>query len=126
MMKVLETAIAILMILTIFLLLYRNAGPIPDFETTNWKLVGYNALKNLDWSLGLRQEVQTGNTTAIEAKLSPLMPETVNYTVKICDVSCASPGIPASASGIVSVSYIVAGFRDSFAPRQVVLYMWAK
>jgi len=122
--RTLESVIAILIISTVFITFYRTVGPVPEFETINWKVVGYGALRTLDRSLSLRQEVQTSNTTAIETKLSILLPASVNYTVRICGVSCASPGI--SSSEIVSVSYIVAGFRDNYSPRQVVLYIWPK
>ena len=124
MLRTLEAVIAILMISTIFIIFYQTIGILPDFETINWKIAGYNGLKTLDMTLGLRQEVLTGNTTAIEAKLSGIMPPAANYTVRICGVSCSSPSI--SSSKIVSVSYIVAGYRDAYAPRQVVLYLWPK
>jgi len=126
MLRTLEAVIGILIIATVFVNLFQKTGPLPDFETVNWKLIGFNALRTLDSNLGLRQEVLTGNTSAIEGRLSQFMPATANYTVKICDVSCASPGISTSGIGIVSVSYLVAGYRDSFAPRQVVLYLWPK
>jgi len=127
MLRSLEAVIGVLIIATVFINLFQKVGPLPDFETVSWKLIGFNALKALDKNLGLRQEVLTSNTSAIEAKLSEFMPPAANYTVRICDVSCASPAISASSAGsVVSVSYIIAGYRDSFAPRQVVLYLWPK
>jgi hypothetical protein len=127
MLRSLEAVIAVLMIATIFIIFYQTLGVMPEFEAINWKIVGYNGLKSLDRTLGLRQDVQTGNTTAIENKLANTIPITANYTVRICGVSCDTPRISsASLTKIVSVSYVIAGYRDQYLPRQVVLYMWPK
>jgi len=122
MLKTLEAVIAILIIATVFIIFYQSIGNLPDFESIGWKVEGYNALKSLDANLGLRQEVQTGNTTAIATKIANYIPVTVNYNITICSVSCPSPLI--NASKVVSSSYIIAGYRDSYNPEQVVIYMW--
>ena len=124
MLRSLEAVIAILMISTIFIVFYQAFGVLPEFESVNWKIIGYNSLKSLDRTLGLMQDVLTNNVTSIQNKLNSMLPVTVNYTVKICGVSCDSPGI--SSTKIASVSYIVAGYQDQYLPRQVVLYMWPK
>jgi len=124
MLKTLEAVLAILLIATVFIVFYQTLGPLPDFETIGWKIIGYNNLKTLDRNLGLRQEVQTGNTSAIIAKIANYMPATVNYIVSICSVSCTAPLI--NASRVISVSYIIAGYRDNYNPNQVILYMWSK
>lgn len=122
MMQTLEAVIAILLIATVFIVFYQSLGTLPEFETISWKIIGFNTLKGLDKSMGLRQDVLTGNTSAISAKIANFIPVTVNYTVSICDVSCSQPNI--SASKIVSVSYIVAGFQSTYYPKQVIVYMW--
>jgi len=97
----LEAVIAILMVLTFFVILFITKGPLPEFETVSWKLKGFNSLKVLDDNNKLRRYALTNNTLRIKEELqSFLLP--LNYEITICSDTCTYPNI--TAEKIVSVN----------------------
>jgi len=117
----LEAIIAILMVLTIFIVFYRQQT-LPEFETVSWKLKGFNSLKVLDENNELREYVLVNNTLVIKEKLQSLLPSYLNYEVVICDESC--PVLNIESEKLVTVSYIISGDTNTFDPKQIFLYMW--
>jgi len=117
----LEAVIAILMIMTIFVISYRQAT-LPEFETVSWKLKGFDSLKVLDENNELREYALANNTLAIKEKLQSLLPTYLNYEVVVCDESC--PVLNIESEKLVTVSYIISGDTNTFIPKQIFLYMW--
>ena len=119
--KSFEAVIAILMIMSIFLMFYGPVEEIPEFRSINWKIRGFTALEALDSRNELRAYVLENNSLGIEQKLQKLLPGEIDYAVYICKTTC----VPAIASEeLVSITYILAGNVSTFEPRYVTLYMW--
>lgn len=118
----LEAVIAILAILTVFITFYSGRETIPEFETINWKVRGFDALKSLDNNNQLRDVVITNSSSILKDRLSNILPAQLNYDVVICDRGCAKPDI--QSDRLTSVIYLVSGDLNIFMPRQIVLYMW--
>jgi hypothetical protein len=121
--KVLEAAIAILMVLVIYVTIFSSPITTPDFESINIQLRAFNALKSLDQNNELRALVLQNDTVDISNKLSPLMPASINYQVSICGLTCTAPVINSTRS--FSVNYIISGDYGNFNPEQVIVYMWS-
>jgi hypothetical protein len=121
-MKSLEAVIAILMMLTFFIYFFRGAEQLPEFETINWQLKGFNSLKTLDKNNQLRQYAIANDTQTIESQLASLLPAETSYKIIICNATCGNPGI--TSEKLTSVSYFIAGDLANFQPREIVLYMW--
>lgn len=122
-MKTLEVIISILMIITIFITFFRGPEQLPEFESINWQLKGFNSLKTLDNNNELRQYAVINDTQTIENKLSSLLSSEVGYKVAVCNQTCINPSI--SAKKLVSVSYYITGDLANYQPREIVLYMWS-
>jgi hypothetical protein len=122
MLQSLESIISIIMVLTVFIVVFASRETLPEFDSNTWKLEGVDALKALDNNNELRSYAITNNTTRIEERLQSILPSQLSYRVVICDTVCANPGI--EADNILSVSYFLAGSTDQFKPRKVVLYIW--
>lgn len=121
-MKSLEAVIAILMVVAVFIYFFRGGEQLPEFETINWQLKGFNSLKILDNQNQLRQYVLDDDVQTIENKLLPLLPSGVSYKVVICEATCENPGI--TSEKLTSVNYFITGDLANFQPKQIVLYMW--
>jgi hypothetical protein len=122
-MKSFEAVIAILIVLGVFIYFFGVAEQLPEFESINWQLKGFNSLKVLDENNQLRQYTIANNTQAIENQLFSLLPTELNYKVVVCGATCENPEI--AAEKLTSVSYFIAGDISNFQPRQIVLYMWS-
>jgi hypothetical protein len=121
--QTLESLIAVAIIAGTFIFLYTGQYQIPNLESVNRKLVGFNALQSLDGSNQLRQYVVANNPRAIENMLAPLLTN-VNYNVSICYLTC--PSTDFNANNTVAVTYLVAGNASRYHPEQVVLYIWTQ
>jgi hypothetical protein len=121
-MKSFEAVIAILMVAAVFIYFFRGVEQLPEFETTNWQLKGFNSLKTLDKNNQLRQYALANDTQTIEGQLSSLLPAEVSYRIVVCNATCGNPGI--TSSKLTSVNYFIAGDIENFQPKQIVLYMW--
>ncbi len=122
----LESAIAILMILVILIFLFKAPRPLPEFKTINYKLKAYNSLEFLERNGNLRRDATDANATAIEEKLSPYIPDFINYTVVIFNQSTNLTLKPSflDKKDVISVSYFLAGDIDEYSPRDVRVYLW--
>lgn len=120
--KSFEAILAVLMILTVFIIFFLTGQEFPEFETVIWRNRGFVALRGLDFSNELRDLVVANDTDTLEDKLSDLLPAGLNYETVICDLTCGQPDI--TADTLTTVTYLMVGREDLFQPRQVLLYMW--
>lgn len=121
--KSLEAVIAVLGIMAIYIILYTGQQNIPDFETANWKLRGFEAIYNLDKAGQLKQYVLSNDNTTIDTKVSAFLPSSLEHQVQICGaLDC--PIVTKDAGKITSVDYLVAGDAANFTNRRVILYIW--
>lgn len=120
--KILESVIAILMILTFVVIYFGSKESFPEFESINRGIRGYYSLKVLDQTNKLRSDVIANNTLNIENNLKPLIPGEINFQVFVCQKDCGKPSV--QSDKMISVVYLVAGDINNFQPRQILLYMW--
>jgi len=120
--KSLESIISILTIFVFFVVFFGSNETLPEFETINWQMKGFYALRTLDQGNELRQYVLANNTNVIENELLPLVPPEINIKVVVCQTFCEKPDV--QSEKIISINYLIAGDVNDYRPRQVVLYMW--
>ena len=122
---VLESAIGILIILSILLLFFRTPR-IPEFKSINYKLKAYEALQIMKVNGDLRRDAIDANVTSIKSKLSPYLPSFLNYSLTVFDQNGNLTPIPSSLNkkDMVCVSYLLAGNFDEYSPRIVKVCLW--
>jgi len=121
-MRSFEAIIAILTITSTFFILFSTKEPVPEFDTINWRLNGFNALQSLDERGELTEAVLSNDTSGIESKLSVLLPTNLNYDLVICSETC--PGVSINSEKITSVHYFISGNITNVQGREVILYLW--
>ncbi len=122
MMKTLEAMLAIIMIITTFLVAYKSV-PTPDIATVNWRYYGFNALQTLDSNGTLAKYIIESNTTALNNSLASLIPAGISYDTTICSTDCSTPSIESNT--ITSIYYYSAGNATNFVAKKVILYLWS-
>ena len=120
--KSLESIIAVLIVFTVFITYFAVKEPLPEFETINWQLKGFNSLQTLDETNQLYSYVKANDTDGLESRLSTLLPKEINYKVLICGTNCPSPGV--ESEKLTSIAYVTAGEINNFQPMQVVIYIY--
>ena len=114
-----EAIVAIAIVSTAFILLFKEYESYPQAEEA--KLVKiFNSIKSLDANNELRGYVLENDSEIIEKKLSKLLPE-FNLMVKICEDECEKPNL---TQEFISVTYLIAGDVNNFNPKQMVIYAW--
>jgi len=121
--KTFESIVAILSMLTIFIIYFSAKQTLPDFEIINREMKAFNSIKALVEGNDFRQWVLSNDTQILNTKLLTLMPNDINYETFVCSVDCGRPN--ATSERMISVSYIIAGDVKDVRPRQVVVYMWS-
>ena len=120
--NVFEAIIAILTIFTAMIIFYGTSAQIPEFDTINWRIMGFGALKSLDDSNQLRKSVLLNDTTSIKNKLTGLISGDLNFDIVLCSVSCNALNVVADK--VTTVSYFISGNVTTILPYQIVLYIW--
>jgi len=123
-MKTFEAVIAILLITTFFVMNYSTRESLPEFDTVNRQLRGFNALKSLDDSNQLRSYVTNNDTAGLKSALTPLMPSNLFFNVTICNPDCIAPPLPTQKA--TSVAYFVGGDVNNLYNKMVVVYIWGE
>ncbi len=118
----LEAVIGVVTIFTILILFYSGKDPIPEFDTINFKVRGFQALKALDDQNRLRDAALANDTASLKSRLSGILPAQMNFDVVVCTTNCIDPNI--ASDKVTSVAYLIAGNVDDFRYRQIILYMW--
>jgi hypothetical protein len=121
--KVLESVIAILMVLVIYVTVFSTSIVPSDFESVNIQLKAFNALQSLDQNNELRVYALQNDATTISNKLVDFLPSNINYLVNICGSNCTAPVI--NSTRTFSISYMISGYYGNFNPKQVIVYMWS-
>jgi len=121
--KTFEATVAVLSMLTVFIIYFSAKQTLPDFETINREMKAFNSIKVLVESNDFRQWVLSNDTQTLNTKMLSLMPNDINYEAFVCSVDCGKPNV--TSESMISVSYIIAGDVKDVRPRQVVVYMWS-
>lgn len=120
--KSFEAVVAILMIITAYLVLYGSGENISDTETVVWRTRGFEALKALDEKNKLATLAMANDTLSIKSELESVLPLGLDYEVVVCNQTC--PSITLSSEKISSINYFIAGNTTDIEPKEVVLYIW--
>jgi len=120
--KSFEAVIAILAVITVYLVLFGSGEKIPDIEVVTWRTRGFEALKAIDEKNKLATLALANDTSSIESELASLLPLGLDYDVVVCSQSCPSVGI--SSEKISSANYFVVGNTTNIDPKEVVVYIW--
>lgn len=115
-----EAAISITAVLAVVFLVFR-VNTVPDVEAMSMKQKVLDSMKALDDGNRLRQNVLTGNNTAIENYLESYFPP-YNFTVYFCSsLSCTPPTL--TQEKVFSVSYFISGDIGNSKFYEVIVYV---
>ncbi len=128
----LEAAVAILMILFIVVLVYRNPREVATLRDVDLKLKGYDGLVALERRGNLRKSVIENDAAEIKNDLGPFIPDSITYDVVLYNSTQNStkanttnyPATIDSQSYVLVVSYLIAGDVENYTPRDVRVFMW--
>jgi len=120
--KTFESIVAILSMMTVFIIYFSAKQTIPDFEMINREMKAFTVMKTLVENNEFRQWVLANDTETLKNKITMMMPSDINYDIQVCSLDCGKPNV--TSERMSSTSYIVAGDVNDFRPRQVVLYIW--
>ena len=120
--KSLEAIIAVLIIAATYIFLFTGQQALPQFDTTNWKLLVLNELISLDAQNNLRTDIVANNTASIQNKLSLKISQPLNYLAIVCDVNCSQPTLPTTR--IASVKYLISGDYNNATNKELVVFVW--
>lgn len=121
-MKILEAVIAVLAIFVAYIVAYGPINMSPGFDIAKWRELGFEAIKSIDKSSGLRADALSNSTASIENKIRKFIPINLDYLVIVCNLNCTQPNVAAQTA--TSVEYIFSGTPSNYAPRQVIVFMW--
>jgi protein-disulfide isomerase len=123
-MLTLEAIIAIVMVVSILLLIFRQPPSTPEFKVANYKLRVYKGLKVLE-NFDLRKDTLNNDATSIKQDLAIYVPPELNYEVVIYNKTSNLTAVPTiDSEEVATVSYFLAGDVDNYAPREVRVYLW--
>jgi hypothetical protein len=122
----LESAIAILMVLSITIILFKNQPNLPELQEINYKQKIYGGLKTLDATGKLGFYAIKNDANSIQNELQPYIPTFLEYKVVIYDQTTNVTEKPylEDQNKVISVSYFLAGDVDNYEPRDVRVYLW--
>lgn len=119
----LEVLIALSIIFGAILFVYKAPPTKPDAEISAIKQNGFEALRHISEKGMLGKYALEGNESQIEYELESFLEKSMGFEISICQDSCDQTGVPEKQT-VVAVDYYTAGYRTSFGPRTVRLYLW--
>jgi hypothetical protein len=121
----LESAIAILLMVTVLTLVVTQPQSMRELDIVNYKLRVFNALKATDDIGDLKVYVLNNDVNTIKAEVEQSGTPYLDYGVVIynrTDALTVEPDI--EAQNVVTVSYFLAGYVGDYDPREVRVFMW--
>jgi len=124
-MYTLEAAIAVIILLSFLIFLWRFPVTTTEDEKINYKLKLLNALKALDEANELRKDAINGNVSSLKSKLSSFVPAYLNFSITIFNETTNVTSKPKiQDSDVISVSYFISGDIGEFDPREIIVHLW--
>ena len=128
----LESVVAILMILFIVVLTYKNPREVASSKNVDLKLKVFDGLDALEKNGKLRKAVINNDAATIKNHLDPFIPDYVTYDVVIYNSTQNSsianttnyPATVDNQSYVIVVSYLIAGDVENYTARDVRVFMW--
>lgn len=121
----LESAIAIVLMVTVLSLVIRQTQTTGALDIVNYKIRVYNALKASDDVGDLKVNVLGKNVSLIKADIEATASSFLDYEVVIYNRTGAVTNEPdIDSENVVTVSYFLAGYVGEYDPREVRVFMW--
>ncbi len=121
-----EAALAILLVVSIFFILFITPQENPEIERSNIKTDIHGGLETLDLKGSLRDQAIKNNATAIKNDLDDFLPLGIQIHVAIYNESLSNLTAEASdqSGDIVAVSYYIAGDVGNYTPKEIRVHAW--
>ncbi len=121
-----EVIISVLLVMSVFFILFTSPINNPEIERANVKSQMYNGLENLNTIGLLRSYALNNNASGIETELSPYTPLGIQLQVTIYNKSFSNltEELSDQPLDIVGVSYYIAGEFGNYTPREVRVHAW--
>ena len=121
-----EAAVAIFLVVSIFLLLFLTPQKNPEIDRTNVKNDIYKALETLNSKGSLRNQTLNNDVTAIKNDLASFLPVNINLNVAIYNKTFnnLTTEVTDQVMDIVGVSYYIAGDIGNYTPKEVRVHAW--
>lgn len=121
-----EAAFAIVMMMSIFLLLFLNPQKTPEIERANVKTDVYKGLDALMSRGSLRNQTLSNDANAIKNDLDGFLPVNIQLNVAIYNRSFSNltEEVADQPQDMVGVSYYLAGDVGNYTPREVRVHAW--
>lgn len=124
--RIFEAVIAIMIVLGVLLLFYRNANTGNDFSTYISDLQ-VRILTDISSREDLRGFVLQGNESEISKFVLTNFPQNLNFSVKICDLSAlACSSNIAIEKDLYVQERIISSNLNYYDPKIVRLFVWQK
>ncbi len=123
---IIEAAIAIVLIFTIFLLLFLSPQNNPEISRNNVKNDIYKVLESLNSKGSLRNQTLNNDAVAIKNDLADFLPISISLNVAIYNKSFSNltAEFTDQVSDIVGVSYYLVGDIGDYTPKEVRVHAW--
>lgn len=123
---IIEAAIAIVLIFTIFLLLFLSPQNNPEISRNNVKNDIYKVLESLNSKGSLRNQTLNNDAVAIKNDLADFLPISISLNVAIYNKSFSNltAELTDQVSDIVGVSYYLVGDIGDYTPKEVRVHAW--
>lgn len=120
-----EVAITIVLVVSIFLLLFLIPQRNPEIERSNIKNDIYKGLDNLLSKGSLRNQTLNNDPTAIRNDLDDFLSANLQLNVAIYNRSSnLTAEVSDQPTDIVGVSYYIVGDIGDYTPREVRVHAW--
>ena len=121
-----EAAVAIFLMVTIFLLLFLAPQKNPEIDRANVKTDIYNGLETLNSRGSLRNQTLSNDATAISNDLDDFLPLNIQLNVAIYNRSFnnLTAEVTDQTTDMVGVSYYIVGDIGNYTPREVRVHAW--
>lgn len=121
-----EVVIAIMIVMSMFFVLFITPITNPEIERANIKSQIYNGLENLNSIGSLRENALANNATEIKNDLDAFIPFNIQLQVTVYNKSFSNltEEFVDNPSDIVGVSYYIAGDFGNYSPREIRVRGW--
>ena len=121
-----EAMVAILLIVSVFFLLFSTQQKSPEVGRANIKNDIYKALETLDSKGSLINQTLNNDATAIKNDLSSFLPVNIQLNVAIYNKSFnnLTSEVTDQLLDVIGVSYYLAGDVGNYTPKEIRVHAW--
>lgn len=121
-----EVAVAVLLVTSIFLLLFLTPETNPEIDRANIRSDMYKGLDILALKGSLRNDVLTNNVSSIKTGLQKYVPFNIQLHVALYNRTFQNitPELSQPTTDIIGVSYYLSGDVGNYTPKEVRVFGW--